>query len=109
MVPASVTEERPTEVRPTDVRPPPEPEGPTGPQTGRVDVVGVDRAVLVRRADGARTLAGAGVPPGLYDAEVWFPDEPALPMSLGLRVSEGAHIVLSCDADFYTCKTGNRR
>jgi len=64
---------------------------------------GVERANLVRRADGSTVASGAGVPVGLYDLVVWFADEPAVPVELGLRLEAGMSVDVTCDADFYTC------
>ncbi len=104
---------------------PPAPTGPSEAATGRaraeplashepevvgasVEVVGqdVERAQLVRRADGRSIAAGGGVPEGLYDVLVWFVDEPRVLVSLGLRVRDGERWTVTCDAGFYTCSAG---
>ena len=41
----------------------------------------------------------------MYDLVVWFVDEPAVDVELGLRVQSGTTVTVSCDADFYTCRT----
>ncbi|MEN0068591.1 MAG: protein kinase [Myxococcota bacterium] len=81
--------------------PPPKP-APQG--AVRVTGSGVTRVDLVRRLDGAKSSPGDSVPTGLYDLVVWFEDEPAVPIELGLRVRDGERWTVACDASFYTCR-----